>query len=111
VDLTVVTGERSAVIRIEGRLTAPFVARFRHAVDELVQAGDVRVVVDLSATEFIDSSGLGALVGGLKSTRVAGGDLRIAGVTDPVRRVFKLTNLDRVLRDHPSPETAFDGDD
>lgn len=109
-NLSVIPGERCTVIRLEGRLTAPSVAKFRQAVDELVTAGDVRVAVDLSATEFVDSSGLGALVGGLKAARLAGGDLRVAGVTDQVRRVFKLTNLDRVLRDYPSPETAFDAD-
>ncbi|MEJ1154447.1 MULTISPECIES: STAS domain-containing protein [Microbacterium] len=109
-NLSVITGERCAVIRLEGRLTAPSVAQFRQTVDELVAAGDVRVAVDLSATEFVDSSGLGALVGGLKSARLAGGDLRVTGITDQVRNVFKLTNLDRVLHDYPSPEAAFDAD-
>ena len=109
-NVVITPGERYAVIRPEGRLTAPSVPRLRNAVDDLVGAGSSRIVVDLSATEFIDSSGLGALIGGLKSARLAGGDLRIAGVTEPVRRVLKLTNLDRVLRDHATPESAFDAD-
>ena len=41
-------------------------------------AGSNRVVVDLAETQFLDSSGLGALIAGLKTTRQAGGDLRIA---------------------------------
>ena len=65
-------------------------------------------MVDLGGTEFVDSSGLGALIGGLKVARLAGGDLRIAASTDAVRKVLKLTNLDRVLRDYPTPESAFD---
>lgn len=109
-NLTVTPGETYAVIRPEGRLTATAVPRLRTAVDDLVTAGSARIVVDLSGTEFVDSSGLGALIGGLKAARLAGGDLRIAGMTEPVRRVLKLTNLDRVLRDHPTPESAFDGD-
>ena len=109
-NLVVTTGERYAVLRPEGRLTAPSVPKLRAALEDLVGAGSSRIVVDLSSTEFIDSSGLGALIGGLKSARVAGGDLRIAGVTDAVRRVLKLTNLDRVLRDHATPESAFDGE-
>jgi anti-sigma B factor antagonist len=109
VNLTVTSGA-VAVIRPEGRLTATTVPQLRKAVDDLVAAGNVRIVVDLGATEFVDSSGLGALIGGLKAARLAGGDLRIAAMTEPVRRVLKLTNLDRVLRDHPTVESAFDGD-
>jgi anti-sigma B factor antagonist len=109
-NLTVSTAQEYAVVRPEGRLTAPSVPQLRSAVDDLITGGTPRIVVDLSATEFIDSSGLGALVGGLKSARLAGGDLRIAAATDPVRRVLKLTHLDRVLRDHSTPESAFDAD-
>ena len=108
-NLTVTSGA-VAVIRPEGRLTDTTVPQLRKAVDDLVAAGNVRIVVDLGATEFVDSSGLGALIGGLKAARLAGGDLRIAAMTEPVRRVLKLTNLDRVLRDHPTVESAFDGD-
>ena len=109
-NLTVTTGTQYAVIRPEGRLTATSVPQLRQAVDQLVVSGSARIVVDLSATEFVDSSGLGALIGGLKAARLAGGDLRIAAMTEPVRKVLKLTNLDRVLRDHPTPESAFDDD-
>lgn len=98
-----------AVIRPEGRLTAPTVPLLRAAIDDLVAAGSTHIVIDLSGTEFIDSSGLGALIGGLKVARLAGGDLRISGVTGSVRRVLKLTNLDRVLTAYASPEAAFDG--
>ncbi|MHC2998409.1 STAS domain-containing protein [Microbacterium sp. HJ5] len=109
-NITVRNATDYAVIRPEGRLTATSVPQLRKAVDELVSGGSPRIVVDLGGTEFVDSSGLGALIGGLKAARLAGGDLRIAATTEPVRRVLKLTNLDRVLRDHPTPESAFDGD-
>lgn len=109
-NLTVTNGTDYAVIRPEGRLTSTSVPQLRKAVDELVSKGNARIVVDLGATEFVDSSGLGALIGGLKAARLAGGDLRIAAMTETVRKVLKLTNLDRVLRDHPTPESAFDGD-
>ena len=109
-NLTVTAGTGYAVIRPEGRLTATTVPQLRTAVDELVDSGSARIVVDLGGLEFVDSSGLGALIGGLKAARLAGGDLRIAATPEPVRRVLRLTNLDRVLRDHETPETAFDGD-
>ena len=62
--------------------------------------------VDLGPTTFIDSSGLGALVSGLKTCRQAGGDLRIAAAGEQVRTVLKLTNLDRILRTHDTVEDA-----
>jgi anti-sigma B factor antagonist len=100
--------DRFAVISIAGRFTASGAPLLRNAVADLVEAGHARVVVDLSATDFIDSSGLGALIAALKSARAAGGDLRIAAVPETVGTVLRLTNLDRVLRSHPTPESAFD---
>jgi anti-sigma B factor antagonist len=77
-------------------------------LSELVAAGTNRIVVDMAETTFLDSSGLGALIGGLKSARQAGGDLRIARPTPSVVTVFELTNLDKVLRARESVEEAFD---
>ena len=62
----------------------------------------------MAETTFLDSSGLGALIGGLKSARQAGGDLRIARPTPAVYTVFELTNLDRVLRARETVDGAFD---
>jgi anti-sigma B factor antagonist len=81
----------------------------RSRIDDLVRHGRTHVVVDLGEVEFIDSSGLGALVGGLKSTRQAGGDLRIARAGEQVLAVLKLTNLDRILAPYPSAEDAASG--
>lgn len=108
-NLTTDVRERFTVIAISGRLTASGAPMLRKAISETIGEGHPRIVVDLSGTEFVDSSGLGALIGGLKSARIAGGDLRIAAVPDVVRTVLRLTNLDRVLRDHETPEAAFDG--
>ncbi|MGY1822917.1 STAS domain-containing protein [Geodermatophilus sp. SYSU D00079] len=90
------------VLRPQGRLTMVTAPELRAAVAEAVEAGRVRIVVDLSACEFIDSSGLGAIIGGLKKARQVGGDLRIACVGPQVATVLQLTNLDRVLRSHDS---------
>ena len=97
-----------AVIAVEGRLVASSAADFRSHVQRSVEGGEPRIVVDLASASFVDSSGLGALISGLKTARLAGGDLRIAAVPESVRTVLRLTNLDRVLRAHEAPETAFD---
>lgn len=97
----------AVVIRPVGRLDMVAAPVFRSLVDQTVAAGNVQVVLDFSATEFIDSSGLGAVVGGLKAARQVGGDLRIACVSGTVWTVFTLTTLDKVFRAYPSVEEAL----
>ncbi|MFC8922573.1 STAS domain-containing protein [Cellulosimicrobium sp. NPDC057127] len=99
--------DTGAVLTPHGRLTLTTAAHLRDAVTELVGAGRVRLVVDLGALEFVDSSGLGALVAGLRTARAGGGDLRLANASEQVATVLRLTNLDRVLRVHDDAATAF----
>ncbi|TFB86393.1 anti-sigma factor antagonist [Cryobacterium algoricola] len=96
-----------AAIRADGRLNMVSAPLLRQVVSDAITAGSVRIVVDLSGVDFMDSSGLGALIGGLKLARQAGGDLRIAGATPQVALVFELTHLDRILQNHATAETAY----
>jgi anti-sigma B factor antagonist len=99
--------EGVAVLQPQGRLTMVTAPQLRQVVAETVTSGRLRFVVDLSATEFLDSSGLGgALIAGLKTARQAGGDLRIACLGPQPATVLKLTNLDRVLRPHANVAEA-----
>jgi len=97
------------VLRCSGRLTMADAPRPKAAVQDSVGSGRNRLVVDLAGVTFVDSSGLGALVGGLKTARQAGGDLRIAGAGEQVAMVLEMTNLNRVLRAYPSVSEAADG--
>ena len=90
-----------------GRLNMVQAPKLRKVVAEVVAAGHHHVVLDMAGVEFVDSSGLGALIGGLKLARQAGGDLRIAAVNDQVRMVLKLTGMDRVLTPYSSAQEAF----
>ena len=96
-----------AILRLSGKLNMVYADRLRHEVAELISKGYFRIAIDMSRVDFMDSSGLGALINGLKATREAGGDLRIATPVEQVQLVLKLTNLDRVLTIYPSAETAF----
>lgn len=96
------------VVAPRGRLNMVAARQLRDTLGGLVGAGTTRIVVDLEGTTFIDSSALGALVAGLKTARQAGGDLRIARPSESVMTVFRLTNLDKVLRPRDDVEGAFD---
>jgi anti-sigma B factor antagonist len=102
-------GASVAVVRCTGRLDLVSASRLRSAVEELVEEGRTRVVVDLEGIGFIDSSGLGMLVAGLKRTRQAGGELRLAAAGEQVRTVLTLTRLERVLRPYDTLDDALKG--
>jgi anti-sigma B factor antagonist len=81
---------------LETRLGADKVEAFKNAVGRHLAAGPVSIVLDLSKVEFIDSSGLGAILSVLKRMP-KGCELILCATTDPVTSMFKLTRLDRVF--------------
>ncbi|MBT2513143.1 STAS domain-containing protein [Arthrobacter sp. ISL-30] len=103
------SGEDSAVIRANGRLNLMSAPDLKHLVTGIVQGdGRPNVVVDLAEIDFVDSTGLGALVFGLKTARAAGGDLRIARPGKQIKMVLQLTSLDRILEPHDTVEECFE---
>ncbi len=95
------------VLRIgEPRLDAARAPALREELLRQIDAGHSRIVLDLSATEFLDSSGLGALVSAMKRLG-SRGTLAIAGAQGAVTRLFALTRMDRVFALHPSTEAAI----
>ena len=102
-------GSGCTVLVGTGRLNMVRAPKLREVVAEVVAAGHHHLVLDMAGIEFVDSSGLGALVGCLKAARQAGGDLRIANVGPQVRMVLQLTGMDRVLTPYDSVDEAFPG--
>lgn len=103
-----ITNSGIAIFRLTGKLNMVNAGTLREKIAEQIAAGHNKIAVDMSGINFMDSSGLGALINGLKGTRQAGGDLRIAAPVEQVQQVLKLTNLDRVIQTYPTVEKAFD---
>ena len=101
-------GRGTAIVRLVGRLDLISAGGLREGVVAAVGNGQHRLVIDLHAVPFIDSSGLGALIGGLKAARQAGGDLRIARPTEQAAMILELTNLNRVLVSYGTVEEALE---
>lgn len=97
-----------AVLVAGGRLDLVSAHELRAAVEQVVAAGRNRVVIDMAGVPFVDSSGLGMLVGGLKHARQAGGELRIAAPADQVTSVLALTKLSRILRPYDTVDEALE---
>ena len=99
----------ATVIELNGRLDLLSAAAVRRDLAKAVSEGHHRLVVDLAGVDFIDSTGLGSLISGLKAARLVGGDLRLAAPGAQVRTILQLTTLDRVLKPYKSIEDALEG--
>lgn len=93
---------------MEDRIDAAVAIQFKDRMRELTDDGPPHVVLDLSRVNFLDSSGLGAVVAAMKQVN-AGRRLELAGLTPTVQKVFRLTRMDTVFTIHPSAETVEAG--
>jgi anti-sigma B factor antagonist len=95
-----------------GEVDAHTAPDLRRCLQETLEdAGVSRLVIDLSATTFLDSSALGVLVGALKLMRSRGGRLDVVMPAPALRRIFEITALDRVLPLHETRALALAGAD
>jgi anti-anti-sigma factor len=96
----------TAVLHLDGRLDLASASHFRNQINSVLVDGVSVIIVDLAEVTFVDSSGLGAIVAGLKAARQAGGDLRIAAPQEQMLSLLELTNLSSVLRPYATIEEA-----
>lgn len=107
-DLGLDVSERNgfAVLAVSGEVDVATVPRLREQLHSLVAQGSNRIVVDLEGVEFLDSTGLGVLVGALKRVRAHDGELRVVCPQSRVRKVFEVTGLTKVFSLHDSVDDA-----
>lgn len=91
------TGEVLVVKPLEKRMDAAVAVDFKEKMGEFIESGNDLIILDLSSVDFIDSTGLGAIVSSLKRLGRKG-DLVICGIRETVMSLFKLTRMDRVFR-------------
>jgi anti-sigma B factor antagonist len=99
VDLLVQEADRDGwtVVRASGDLDLTTAPRLREQVVKVVTSGQPNVVLDLEEVDFVDSTGLGVIVGLLKRTRSQGGDLRLVSTRRSLQKVLELTSLHQAL--------------
>ncbi len=85
------------VLAIDGTLDAVTAPDLRSVVDQLVNDKKKSVTLELSNLRLIDSSGVGVIVSLFKRIRANGGQVRIVGLRDQPRAIFRLLRLDRVF--------------
>lgn len=95
------------VLAVSGEIDISTAPRLREKILELVGLGVSQLVLDMSGVGFLDSTGLGVLVGALKRLRSVNGDLGIVCSDPDVMRVFTITGLDNVFRISETIEAAI----
>lgn len=96
-----------AVIELKGKMMGgPETMEIHTKVKELIDKGINKVVIDLGKVSWMNSTGLGALMGSLTSLRNAKGDLKLARVTEKVKSLFMITKLITIFETYDSVEEA-----
>jgi anti-sigma B factor antagonist len=103
---TTSTPARWTVMSLTGDVDLATAPGLRQRLAEMTGPGPSFVVIDMSDLTFIDSTGLGVLVGALRRMRSHDGDLRIAAARSGIARVFGITGLDRVFELFPTVHEA-----
>jgi len=96
----------TTVLSVRGEVDVYTAPRLREKLVELVSQGKHTIVIDLEAVDFLDSTGLGVLVGGLKRARSHEGELSLVCTQHRILKVFEITGLTRVFAIHDSVDGA-----
>ena len=94
------------MLSVGGELDVVGAPDLRQAVVSAVADGCRLLILDISGLDFVDSFGLGAVVGALKRLRQRGGELALVCPSRRIRRVFEICDLDRILALHDSIDSA-----
>jgi anti-sigma B factor antagonist len=106
-DLQIGTNGDTSIITLVGEIDVYTAPRLRQALIDLVSQGSTDIVVDMDRVDFLDSTGLGVLVGGLKRVKSSDGDLRLVVTQDRIMKIFDITGLSKVFPIHGSLDDAL----
>jgi anti-sigma B factor antagonist len=96
------------VMNMKGKIMGgPDANTFREELKGHIEDGVKKVVVDLGKVDWMNSSGLGILIGGLTTVKNAGGEMKLARVTDKIKSLLMITKLVQVFDSHETVESAI----
>ncbi len=101
------TRDEVTIVHVGGEIDVYTAPVLRERLDEHISAGRHNLVIDLQDVSFMDSTGLGVLVGRLKLVRVTNGTLRLVTSSERILKVFTITGLDKVFQIFGSVDDAL----
>ena len=102
------TKDSNEIVDVEGEIDVYTAPRLRELLIELVNKGHFRLIVNMEKVEFLDSTGLGVLVGGLKRVRAHDGSLDLVCTQERILKIFRITGLTKVFGIHDTVDEAID---
>ncbi|MCW3050443.1 MAG: hypothetical protein JWO74_4727 [Solirubrobacterales bacterium] len=96
------------VVAVGGEIDLFTAPELKAAIGEALESGHTRIVVDLSATTFLDSTALGVLIGAVKRLRSRDGVLTIVNTDQNIAKTFEITGLDQIFTIRPTREEAVE---
>jgi anti-sigma B factor antagonist len=102
--------ESHAVVDVKGEIDVYTAPKLREKLIELVSEGTYDMVVNLEGVDFLDSTGLGVLVGALKRVKAHDGSLSIVCTQDKILKIFKITGLTKVFPIYSTVDEAVGAD-
>lgn len=96
------------IIKLEGEIDVYTAPRVKSRMIDLVDQGKYDIIIDLQKIDFLDSSGLGVLVGGLKRVKPHEGSIVLVINEERIMKIFKITGLNKVFPIYESEEKALE---
>jgi anti-sigma B factor antagonist len=108
VDLSLETRHEDGhtIIEVGGEIDVYTAPKLRDKITELVGNGEYHLVIDMEKVDFLDSTGLGVLVGALKRVRTHDGEMALVCTQPRIRKVFEVTGLTKVFNLYDSVDEA-----
>jgi len=95
------------VLAVRGEIDLFTAPELKQVLAESIEAGRIRIIVDLTDTTFLDSTALGVLIGAVKRLRSRDGALAIVNIDDNIAKTFEITGLDQIFTIVPTREEAI----
>lgn len=98
--------DEASIIDLEGEVDVYTAPQLKQQIITLLDGGVRRVVVNLTAVDYLDSTALGVLIGGLKRLRERDGTLDLICPNPRIKRIFEITGLDKIFDIYSTEEEA-----
>jgi anti-sigma B factor antagonist len=92
---------------LEGEVDVYTAPVLRQAIMDQVEGGVKHLLINLARVEYLDSTGLGILIGGVKRLKEQGGSLRLVGPSARIQRIFEITGLNKIFDVYASEQEAL----
>lgn len=98
--------ETTCILEVEGEIDVYTSPQLKQELVKQAESGTKHLIINLSKVEYLDSTGLGVLIGGLKRLREVEGNLALVGPGMRILRIFEITGLDKIFDIHQSEAEA-----